>query len=340
MQVPHFLKVLKRKLFSNRVGKWYIAKKECNVYSFSAERLKEGYFHDMDVTPPIGKRVVVIYDNKRRAFGFADRLRSIVSIYKTCKDLNIEFKILFTHPFKISRYLNPNKVDWEIEPQKLCYNLKSTDICCLEMRTGTDYEIRQHEKWFRKEFKKDYSEFHVRTNAAYSYKYDFSCMFNDLFKPTPLLQKLISDHTNILGREYISTSFRFLDLLGDFNEPDSETICLSQDERESLIQANIEQIKRLHKQYADMKILVNSDSKTFLEHADNLEYTYVVPGNIEHIDNTLNTAENAHDKTLTDFFMIANAKEIFLFVTGKMYNSNFPYAASLIYNRPFRKIEF
>lgn len=340
MQVPHFLKVLKRKLLSNRYGKWYIAKKECKAYKLSQERLKEGYTNNSTAQKPNKKRVVVIYDNKKRSFGFADRLRSIISIYKTSRELGLEFKILFTKPFKLSRYLAPNEVDWEIEPEELCYNLRDTDICCLEMRTGTDYEIRQNEKWFRKEFKKNYSEFHVRTNAAYSYNYNFAQLFSTLFKPSPLLLDLIQSHIDILGREYISASFRFLELLGDFNEPNGSSVHLNEKEREMLIKRNIEQIEKLHNRHPGIHILVNSDSSTFLEYADRLEYTYVVKGNIEHVDNATNLAADAHDKTLTDFFMIANAKEIYLFITGSMYNSNFPYAASKLYKKPFHIIHF
>lgn len=340
MKVPHFLKVLKRKALSNKYGKWHIAQKECDNYRKSSERLNEGYFVENQAQESKSKTAIVIYDNKKRAFGFADRLRSIISIYKTCSELGIDFKILFTHPFNLSRYLQPNVVDWEIDAENLCYNLNSTDICCLEMRTGTDFEIAQHEKWFKKELRKKYCEFHIRTNTAYSFKYDFATVFNKLFRPSPLLDRLISKHLEILGDKYISVSFRFLDLLGDFNEPDSTNGHLSDTKRKELIHKNIKQIELLHKRYPNTRILVNSDSCTFLEAAKKMEYTYIVPGNIEHVDNTLNKAEDAHDKTLTDFFLIAHAKEVYLFITGNMYNSNFPYAASLIYNKPFNRIYF
>lgn len=340
MKVPYFLKSLKRKLLSNRYGKWYIAQKECKEYKFSKSRFEEGYYFDDSTAAPKHKRVVVLYDNKKRAFGLADRLRSIISIYKTCEEDGIEFKIAFTHPFNLSRYLLPNIVNWQINVNDLCTNTKYTDICCLEMRTGSDYEIEQHEKWFKKEFKRNYCEFHVRTNAAYSFKYDFSRMFNKLFKPSPLLTSLISEHLNILGNDYISVSFRFLDLLGDFNEPDRNGPLLNENERRELIQKNLEQIRILHNRFLDKRILVNSDSITFLETAKELNYTYIVQGNIEHIDNTDNTIDGAHDKTLTDFFMIANATEIYLYITNGMYNSNFPYVASKLYNKPFHRVHF
>mgnify|MGYP003315432736 CR=1 FL=1 len=39
-------------------------------------------------------------------------------------------------------------------------------------------------------------------------------------------------------------------------------------------------------------------------------------------------------------FKIANAKHVYLLRTGLMFESGFPYAASLIYNKPFTLIEF
>ena len=97
----------------------------------------------------------------------------------------------------------------------------------------------------------------------------------------------------------------------------------------------------LHDRYPGKHILVNSDSTTFLQTAAKLDYVYVIPGNITHIDGKNDTDEyNAYEKTFLDFFMIANAERIYLLRTGQMYNSGYPFAASKIYNRPFEKIEF
>lgn len=286
------------------------------------------------------KRVICIHDGKLKTGGLVDRLRGIISVYSICKEYNLDFKILFTQPFPLDRYLIPNNVDWSISSDELNYNLKETNICLIDSINGSKYEAQKQEKWFRKELKKDYCEFHIYTNAHFSYNHNFAQLFTELFAPSTLLQQLIDKEKNNLGEGYISSSFRFLDLLNDFNETSGRNIVLSKAEQTQLINNNIEQLNILHNKFPQKKILVNSDSCTFLQEAAKLDFTYIIPGEIRHVDSSDVIKEHTHDKTFTDFFMIANAAEIFLFITGGMYNSGFPFAASRLYNRPFHKIIF
>ena len=287
------------------------------------------------------KRVICIYDGKIRNGGLADRLRGIVSVYQICKEQNLEFKIIFTSPFNLSDFLEPNIIDWCITRQELNYNTTITDLCYIDTLTGSDYEAKKQEQWFRREFKKKYNEFHVRTNAIFSYNGDYSTLFNELFKPSPKLQASIEKQKEILGVGYISTSFRFINILNDFNETVELHGKLTQEERNELIVKNIEQLQLLHDKYPGKRILVNSDSTTFLQAAAELDYVYIIPGNVTHIDGKNDTDEyNAYEKTFLDFFMIANAEKIYLLRTGQMYNSGYPFAASRLYNKPFEKNEF
>ena len=287
------------------------------------------------------KRVICIFDGKIKNGGLADRLRGIVSVYEVCKEQNIDFKILFTSPFRLSEFLEPNNVDWEIKEHELNYNTTITDISYIDTFTGSDYEAKRQKQWFRQEFKKKYKEFHVRTNAIFSYNGNYSILFNELFKPSPKLQSSIERQKEILGAGYISTSFRFMNLLNDFNETVELHGKLTKEEQNELIAKNIEQLQLLHDKYPSKRILVNSDSTTFLQRASELEYVYIIPGNITHIDGKNSNDEyEAYEKTFLDFFMIANAEKIYLMRTGQMYNSGYPYAASKIYGKPFEKIEF
>ncbi len=299
------------------------------------------YSLDAPILPHKNKRVICIYDGKSHNGGLADRLRGIVSVYEICKELNLDFKIIFNNPFKLTTFLIPNKIKWDNPNLELNYNTSITDTCYIVTLTGTDYEAQKQKKWFRKEFKKKYHEFHIRTNAFFSYYGDFSTLFNELFMLSPKLQINIDKQKAILGTSYISTSFRFMNLLDDFNEISGIDIVLTKEEKEKLIAKNIAQLQLLHKKNPSKKILVNSDSKTFLQKTTKLDYVYVIPGNITHIDGKNSSNEyETYEKTFLDFFMIANAEKIYLLRTGKMYNSGYPYAASKIYNKPFEKIEF
>ena len=132
-----------------------------------------------------------------------------------------------------------------------------------------------------------------------------------------------------------------MNLLGDFNETTGICAQLSKKEKEILIEKSLKQLEALHEQFPKKKILVNSDSVTFLKHVPNFEFVYTIPGNITHIDaNDSNDEYEVYEKTFLDFLMIANAEKIYLLRTGNMYNSGYPYAASLIYNKPFEIIEF
>lgn len=287
------------------------------------------------------KRVICIYDGKIRNGGLADRLRGIVSVYKVCKEKNLEFKIIFTSPFNLVKFLEPNKVNWYVSKEELNYNTKVTDICYIDTLNGSDYETKKQKQWFRREFKKKYREFHVRTNVLFSYKENFSILFSELFKLSPKLQSSIELQKSIIGTGYISTSFRFMNLLGDFNETFEMHGKITKEEQNELIIKNIEQLQLLHDRYPGKHILVNSDSATFLQTASKLDYVYVIPGNITHIDGQNGSDEyELYEKTFLDFFMIANAERIYILRTGQMYNSGYPFAASKIYNRPFEKIEF
>lgn len=287
------------------------------------------------------KRVVCIFDGKIKNGGLADRLRGIVSVYEVCKEQNIDFKIIFIHPFKLTEFLIPNKINWEIKENELNYNTTITDLCYIDTKTGSDDEAKKQKQWFRREFKRKYKEFHVRTNATFSYNGDYTALFNELFKPSQQLQTSIEKQKEILGTTYISTSFRFMNLLDDFNETAELHNKLTKEEQNELIAKNIEQLQLLHKQHPSIRILVNSDSTTFLNKAKELEYVYVIPGNVTHIDGKNSSKKyEAYEKTFLDFFMIANAERIYLLRTEQMYNSGYPFAASKIYNKPFEKIEF
>lgn len=332
---------LSKIFLSKRQQAWKTAKRQNSSLKKGDIIPLNEYSPNAPITCHEKKRAICIYDDKFRNGGLADRLRGIISIYKVCKELDIDLKIVFNHPFNLTDFLIPNKIKWDIKSDELNYNTSVTDLCFIYTRTDCEYEARKQEKWFKKEFQKKYKEYHIRTNAIFSYWGDFSNLFNELFRLSPQLDASIKRQKEILGTNYISTSFRFLHLLDDFNEADNIGKKLPVDERYALITKNITQLQNLHHRYPERKILVNSDSTTFLQEASKLNYVYIIPGNVTHIGgkNTSNEYQT-YEKTFLDFFMIANAERIFLLRTGQMYNSGYPFAASKMYNKPFEKIEF
>ena len=317
---------------------WYRTRPQ--QYKYLKCKLLDGYYYNITDENKDSKKVVCVFDGRIKHGGLADRLRGIISTYQICKQFGIDFKICFIHPFNLENYLIPNKIDWKIKYENLNRNLCNTKVCYLNTITDSKYEIKKQEEWLEKQLNSYYNECHVLTNAEFSYKGNYSLLFNELFKLSPRLNNSISRHKQFLGSTYLSISCRFLDLLGDFNETSGTKKQLRDNEKEELISANLNQLHKLHDKYPSQQILVNSDSITFLNRAKKLDFVYVIEGSVTHIDNIGDNTYETFEKTFIDFFMIANATQIYLFKTGSMYNSGYPYAASLIYNKPFYRILF
>lgn len=274
--------------------------------------------------------------------GLADRLRGIISTYMAAKELKREFKLLFTCPFDLSLFLIPNEVNWRIDESDVIFSGTQSKVVVLDSVIGSKEHGRRQKEWLVNELN-DSREYqtHVYTNALFSYYDNYSKYFNELFKPSDRLQKAINKQLDILGKDYISVSLRFLNLFNDFNETHGlSTERYTEEFRNQVRNRCIEKIEALHHKYPDKKILVNSDSTSFLTSASGLDYVYVIPGTITHIDAEKDGTYETFEKTFLDFFMIANASHIYLLQTPPMHQSGYPYAASFVYQRPFEIIKF
>ena len=179
-------------------------------------------------------------------------------------------------------------------------------------------------------------QYHVYTNMFLS-DFHFSDSFNELFKPWKKKKKEIDFHLSKIDGSYISISFRFTTLLGDFTDCTGKPLPL--DKRDKLIEESLEAISEIAKKAPQHdKILVTADSCTFLEHVKNLENIYVIPGKIGHID--YDHGDDVNMKTFLDFFMISKAEAIYLAKGPSMYNSAFAKTAAIVNNKPFEVYEY
>ena len=274
--------------------------------------------------------IVVMIDGRQLHGGFADRIRGIVTIYQFCKDRKIPFYINYTYPFELNEFLEPNKYDWRIDKSNLVYNLNAAQPCLLYEWM---YPHKFH-KWYLKLLCLRRKQLHVYTNSHFEYE-KFSIGFNELFKPVPNLKVLIDKHKKSIGDKYNVMVFRFQQLLGDFKE--GNNIVLSEEKRQILISKCINKIRIM---YNGKKLLITSDSITFINKVKSLDFVYVIPGSVVHIDYTENAPLSTYMKTFLDFFLIANADIIYLLLTDNMYKSGFPKTASKVFNRPFEVICF
>ena len=272
--------------------------------------------------------------------GLSDRLRGIVSVYAECKRQGRPFRIVF-EPLHLEDYLAPNEYDWRIGEDEIDWDLAKSYPCVL-----LTYHNDSHNRWqhfvqssvLRSYFRKHCHQLHVFTNMIPSDE-EYQTLFHELFRPTDDLQQLIGYHLEKLGGKgnYISCTFRFRQLLGDFKEG-GDTLPVEQ--REAYIERCIETVKKLHKQYGDKNILVTADSSTFLSELKekSLPYVYVMPGKVVHIGFTADASKAVYMKSFLDMYMISYADTVYLVRDKLMYHSGFPLRAALLNRAEYKEI--
>lgn len=271
--------------------------------------------------------------------GLADRLKGICSTYSWCKQKGWMFKINFCDPFILQDYLVPNEYNWL--PEVLSYEGENVQprVCMAEPRTGkyfTDCWDEVFSRWMGENIVNPQMQYHIYTNVALS-NISFSGLFHQLFRPHPHLQSEIDYHKKAIGGSYISISFRFTTLLGDFT--DCTGTPLPEDKRERLIETSLDAIAEIsRKAPAHDRVLVTADSSTFLSRVVQLPNVYVIPGKVGHID--YDHGDDVNMKTFLDFLMISDAEAVYLAKGPGMYNSAFAKTAAMVNDRPFEVYEY
>jgi len=287
-----------------------------------------------DGTSPV---CVAMFDGRVNQGGLCDRLWGVVSTYLYCKDNGIPFKLYFVSPFSLSDYLiSSGGVDWEIEEKDLCYDSRFAAplvIKCLGFERDDDMNP------IGKALATGIKQLHVYTNA-HSMRMRFHEGFADLFQPSEVLARSIDDVLSKQGDDYVSISFRFVRLFGDFEDV-NWPVLPDEKSREDMIQRGLSAIRQVKELHPDKKVLVTTDSVTFLNRAKELENVFVVEGDIKHVDFSDVAGERfPHLKTFLDLMLISRARHVYLGINDKVYRSTFAKTASKIGNRPFDMLEF
>lgn len=286
------------------------------------------------------KQIVCMVDGRMQHGGLADRLRGIVSAYYVSKEMGLEFKINFVYPFRLEDYLQPNTVDWRISESDVCYNSRDA----LPMFCGSNATLVEpwfQKLWFKKMFGQDVKQVHIYTNAHLLPRgHGFHDCFHELFKPSEALDAALRQYMQPLQGGYYAMTFRFQQLLGDFKEEQQFTI-LPAGEQEKLMERCLAQIEKVYAKLEKKQVLLTADSRKFLDYAQQrLDYVYVVPGIVAHMDWSSDIPFDVNLKSFVDFYMISRAERAFLLQTGQMYNSGFPRRAAQMGNVPFRHVRF
>ncbi len=283
--------------------------------------------------------------------GLSDRFRGIISIYAECKRQNLPFRIVF-EPLHIQDYIQPNQYDWQIRNEDIIWD---TDRCypctILTYRHNLKNPIQRYAQitFLRHFLRKRYEQIHVYSNMATA-EDNFGQLFEELFKPSKELQEQIDHHLKQLGGKgsYISMTFRFRQLLGDFKEGGD---VLPAEKREEYIQLCIKCVERIHQQTIGKKILVTADSSLFLDKlyskiyedgnsrpSTNQDWLYIIPGKVVHMGFTFDADEKVYMKSFVDFFMLSYASVTYQVTDKLLMNSGFPKRASMLGENQYKEV--
>lgn len=272
--------------------------------------------------------------------GLIDRLRGAVSTFQACQQAERSFKLHFTHPFVLTDYLVPNEYDWTIRPEEVTFSPSQSLRLIVSSVYDSPNERRHQQEQIQTAVSSNRQrQLHVYTNAAFCYDNDFASTFQLLFKPSARLQQHIDETTKSIGAPYVTVSARFCNCLDDFNE-EVYSEPLSASERRQLLDGCMAELRRIVEKNPGKKLVVCSDSTTFINEAGKQFDIITTPGTISHIGNDGVHNYDYYEKTFLDFYVIVGASKAYLLKGPHMMKSGFPYAASLVSRKPLNTIEF
>lgn len=288
--------------------------------------------------PKFKREIVVMVDGVHSHGGLTDRFRNILSVYEYCKENNIPFRLYYVYPCDLQQFLLPKAYDWTIKSSELSYSYYDSKELILYVRPIENVEpsemIRinneEHLYLLKDEMKRNKKiQYHLYGNTCLAAGH-YQESWNELFIMTPFLEAHINQVRQNFKEPYESVTLRFQQLLGDFEEGNFET--LSEDARDELIQTCIDKINDLYHTgyFSTPKVLITSDSQTFLKRVKELSFVYTIPGKLEHMDFTRNDNLEVNVKPFIDLILLSKAQRLTLLKVGKMYKSGFPaFAAEL-----------
>ena len=278
---------------------------------------------------------VFMVDGKVGHGGMFDRLKGIVSIFAVAKSLSKGFRIHFSYPFVLEKYLEPHQYDWRLQEGDLVFQYpKSRPIiaygeCYNPIRIMKDCHRQVH-------FYYGYDSLNI-INEHFGTNYEWGELYHELFQPTAYLQQFIDRYKQEIGTDFIAIHTRFLNLLGDKTETAINPE-LPVEKRQSYMQHIVEVIQRVVKNN-DKRIMIASDSMTFIKFVEEqIPNVYVVPGTVKHIDTAGKTDYSENIKMFLDYYLIGNAKKVYNIVGPGMWPSAFPEYAAKIGRTEFERI--
>lgn len=302
----------------------YNSLRECMLYS---------RFYHWSLTKSIQESsCVFMIDGRLHHGGLADRFRGICIYFALCKIKKVPFYVNYVYPFKLEDFLMPNLYNWRINENDISYNVRNA---YLQVSLGDEI--------YFKSFKQN-KQMHVYSNLGnltdlnkkFNTSYTYKSLFEELFKPSEFLASKLKIIKNEIGGQYIGVSFRFQHLLGDILE--GRYPVLNEEKKSLLIKSCMDKLNQICDENKEYKVLVTTDSNTFLSILKNNSRIYLIQGSIAHVDVTNDAGKDVYTKEFLDFYMLRGAVKIYNIGGGGLKLSGFPMFAANSSNIPFEKV--
>lgn len=281
--------------------------------------------------------VIFMVDGRMGHGGMFDRLKGIISTYAIAKSLRVGFRINFTYPFKLEKYLEPNEYDWQLKDGELHYGFPATRPLIAYGEFANPSRLWQRRR----------GPTHIyygydsldKINAHFGTSYDWGTLYRELFRPTERLQQYLDHYHQEIGKDYFVVHTRFLNLLGDKMEIASLNPTLPEAQQVQLKAQCLKAIRELQDKHEGLRLMIASDSMRFISYVQQaLPDVYVVPGTVKHIDTAGETDDAENIKMFLDYYLIASARQVYSLVGRGMWKSAFPEYAVKIGKVPFQRL--
>lgn len=278
-------------------------------------------------------RYIFMVDGRVGHGGMFDRLKGLISVYAVAQTQHKDFRIHWTYPFRLDKYLEPNTYDWRIKDKDMVYRFPQSRPLFLYGECYAPVRLMKNRKR-ESHFYYGYNSL-TEINARFGKNFDWGELYRELFKPTAYLQQYLDFYQKEIGTTYIAVHTRFLNLLGDRNETDINPV-LPHDEQLQLMQKATKAIRQIideheTKYFASLRVMLASDSMNFIHYATKqIPSLYIVPGTVKHIDTAGKTDNSENIKLFTDYYLLAHAQKVYSLWHEGMWKSAFPeYAAKI-----------
>lgn len=287
-------------------------------------------------TGPTRVDYVYMADGKMVHGGMFDRLKGAISIYVLSKVHGKRYGIYFTDPFPLEKYFEPNNYDWRVDDEDLSFSYPQTrPIIAYSEKIRPKRLLRERNGQTHYYYGSNILDF---INQQYGTEYEWTTLFNELFRPSPYLEEQISRLRKDVDGNYIAVHLRFLNMLGDKVEKLSY-LELKEEGKQSLIADCLVKIRGLYSNNKGKFLFVSSDSETFMDIVKKeIPEVMVVSGSSKHIDNSSNLSEEDCLKLFLDIYMLAGAERVYSIIGKGLYSSAFPEYSAKIGGKPFERI--